>query len=259
MKISSRSLARCLLALVCTLGISAADPVKKPDSAEKLPPAEEIIERFVKELGGKPAFDKIRSQEMKGSYELPAQGIKGTLEVLSARPNKLVVKIDLAGAGKITTGYDGQVAWLMTSATGPMLLQGKQKEQIAEQADFDSVLHDKKDFKSMKTVGKKEFEGKSCYEIRLVRNNGAEQTEFYGVDSGLMEGFIRTQESELGTITVTNVVNEYKKFEDVKLPVKVTQKMGPIDQVMNVTSVEFNKAPESAFELPAEVKALVTK
>ena len=105
--------------LVLLAGL-AAEP-----KSESLPSAKAILERYAKEIGGKEAFAKHTSQHVIGTVEMPAQKISGKMEVFAARPNKLVMKVSLPGLGDVTTGYNGEVGWMNTAVTGPMLLEGK--------------------------------------------------------------------------------------------------------------------------------------
>lgn len=236
-----------------------ADPAAKPEAAAKLPPAKEIIAKFVKAIGGEEAFAKVGSQQAKGRFEMAAQGITGNLEVFAKRPNKLIVKINIPAIGDIATGFDGKVGWSVNAATGPALMEGKQLAQMLEEADFDHILHNAKDFKSMETLEIAQFEGHECYKLKLVRKSDAELTEYYDTKTGFLVGYVGTQESPLGPLVVTNILSEYKKFGDVMFATKVIQKMGPIEQVMTINSFELNKVADSAFELPEPIKALVKK
>lgn len=227
--------------------------------AEKLPEAKEIIDRFVKAIGGKAAFDQIKSQHGKGRFMMAAQGLAGDLEVFASRPNQVLVKIELMGLGTMMQGYDGTVAWSLNPVTGPMLLEGKQLEQMREQADFDSVLHQPEDFKSMETVEKTEFAGKPCYKLKMVRKSGNEVMEYYGVETGLLAGSEMTQDSPVGPLAVTNQMDNYQKYGGVLFATKIKQTVGPIEQVMTIEKFEVNSVDPAVFELPAEIKALVKK
>src|SRR4029450_2982176 len=93
--------------------MTAAAQAKAPSAAPKekgevaLPPAKEIIAKYVKALGGRDAILKYTSTHVKGNFDVPAQGIKGSLEVFAAKPDKLKVKIDLPGVGIALYGHDG--------------------------------------------------------------------------------------------------------------------------------------------------------
>lgn len=258
-----------LLALGLFAAPARADLEKKPEAKSepaaaakpdgKLPPAREILDRFVKESGGREAFLKHTSQSAKGKLSTPGQEIEGALEVHAAKPDKMLIKVDLGGIGKIVSGYDGKVGWSMNPLTGPTVMEGKALQQMKYQSDFYNVLHEDKNFKSMETVDKTVFEGEECYKIKLVQVNGDESTEFYSVKTGLERGSVASQESPFGPVNVTSVVSDYKKFADTVLPTKVSQKMSGVEQIMKIDEVEFDKTPESVFELPKEIKTLLEK
>ncbi len=244
-----------------TLAFSALaqdkDAAKK--EAKPLPAPEEIIAKYVKAVGGKEAFLKHNSQMAKGRFEMPAQGINGLIQVQAAKPDKLFVKVQIPGLGEVLSGYDGKVGWSVNPATGPAVLEGKALADMIDQADFYNVLHDPKSFKSMQTIAQTEFNGKQCYKVKLTRTTGHESTEYFDVETGLQAGTVTTQESPLGAMKVTSTVADYKNFQGMLLPTKVSQKIEGMEQIIILESYEFDKVPESAFDLPPAIKPLVEK
>jgi hypothetical protein len=231
---------------------------EKP-TPKDLPPAQEVINRFLKEMGGKDTYEKHKSQHAKGTVEMPGQQIKGSLELFAAQPNKMLVKIDLPGAGPVTTGYDGKVGFMVNPLIGPMLLEGKMLEQVASQADFDHILHPMEDYKSMETIDLVPFEGQECYKLKLVDKSGMETIEYFSKKTGLQAGLSMRQESPLGAMNVTTAVSDYKKFGDITMPARISQKIAGMEQVMTFDTVEWDTVQDDVFELPKEVKALLEK
>jgi zinc protease len=236
-----------------------ADPGPAVESKASAPAAQEVIARFVREIGGKAALEKVQSQHMTGKFEMSAQGMNGTLEVFAKRPDKVLMKISLPGVGEMIQGFDGKVGWSLTPVTGPMLLEGKMLEQVREQANFDAVLHDASRFKSMQTAGQGQFDGKECYTLKLVKQSGQESTEYYDTKTGLLVGSSEVQETPLGSVPVTGVIGEYKKFGDILFATRLSEKMGPLTQVMTFQTMELNTVDDSVFELPEAIKALTKK
>jgi hypothetical protein len=240
--------------------VSSVEDKKAEKPAPKdLPPAQEVINRFLKEMGGKETYENHKSQHAKGTVEMPGQQIKGSLELFAAQPNKMLVKIDLPGAGPVTTGYDGKVGFMVNPLIGPMLLEGKMLEQVASQADFDHILHPMEDYKSMETLDLVPFEGQECYKLKLVDKSGMETVEYFSKKTGLQAGLSMKQESPLGAMNVTTAVSDYKKFGDITMPARISQKIAGMEQVMTFESVEWDTVKDDVFELPKEVKALLEK
>jgi zinc protease len=238
------------------LTLSESYSADKQQSNEPLPPAQEIIAKYVKAVGGAEAFAKYKSQSAKGKFEMPAQGMVGEVEMLAARPDKFLMRMNLPGLGQTVSGYNGKIGFSSNPATGPMLVEGKALDQLKDQADYDSALHEPSKFKSMQTLERTQFEGQDVYKVKLVRVTGDVTTEYFDTKTGLIVGTEGVQESPLGPIQVVGTLGDYKKFGGILMATKLVQKMAGIQQVVTLSSVEFDKVPESVFDLPAEVKAL---
>src|SRR5437762_8593139 len=74
------------------------------ESKDSLPTAKAVMQRYAKEIGGKEAFDKHKSQHLTGTVEIPAQKLTGRMEISGARPNKLLMKVSMLGLGDVVRG-----------------------------------------------------------------------------------------------------------------------------------------------------------
>lgn len=238
------------------LGLLASAPAWAQDAA-KLPSGREVVDRYVKAIGGKAAVTKYKSTRVVGTFSVPAQGLSGTLEVLSAAPDRFLMRVTLPGVGAIANGFDGKVAWLMDPMMGPMLLEGEALAQMKVDADYDGALHNDENCKSLETVARTVFEGTPVYEVRVERQSGGEDFEFYDVASRLLVGSTGRRTLPMGTFDVTNVLSGYKDFGGLRLATRWSQRLMGIEQVMTIGSVEFDTVDASAFALPPQIKALV--
>jgi hypothetical protein len=227
-------------------------------AAQTLPAASEIIAKHVAAIGGKDAIMKITSMQQKGTMEIPTMGLSATTET-SIAPNKLISKSNLPGIGEIMEGFDGTTGWSTNPMQGPRLVADKELEQKKEQADFQAgLLYTPDRFVSMETVGVVDFNNEKAYKVKFVRKgSNRESTEYFSVATGLAIGSETTMESEMGKMSVTMVVNEYKQFGPLKMPSKTEMTMGANKIVATTQEVTFNTVPPTAFELPPQVKALV--
>src|SRR5262245_57539130 len=88
-----------------------ATPDKKAEQpAEPLPKAEEVLDRFVKETGGKEAYAAIKSMVKTGKINMMMQ-IEGPMKEYVVRPNKLYSEITLGQFGEMKSGSDGETVW----------------------------------------------------------------------------------------------------------------------------------------------------
>lgn len=241
---------------------AAQKPAPKESKSEAakdaaLPNARTILDRHIAAIGGKEAVLSHSSTKATGTFSVASAGMTGSLEVIAAKPDKSMVKINIPGVGEILEGFDGKNGWTLSPMTGPMLLEGKQLEEKRYDADFFSELHDDSRYTTITTVERTDFEGRPCYKVKLVRKNGGEDFEFYDVETGLKAGRIATRETPMGTITGTSVETDYKKFGNLLQPTTVKNTMMGMHQVITIASIEYDTVPPAAFDLPAEIKALV--
>ncbi len=222
-----------------------------------LPSARSIIDRHIKAIGGRQAILAHTSSHATGTMTIAGAGITGVLDIYGAKPDKSLVKISLGGIGDVFEGFDGTNAWSLSPMTGPVLTQGKELDEKKFDADFYSDLHEPGRYLSMKTIEKADFDGRPCYKVSLVKKDGSEDIDFYDVQTGLKAGALGTRESQMGPMTVTQVHSDYQKFGGLLVPTTLKQTAMGVEQVLKLTSVEFDNVPPSTFDPPAQIKALI--
>ena len=238
----------------------ASTPASAPASSAQLPAARQVIDRYIKAIGGREAMMKHQSRHVKSTLEIPAAGVRAEVESFQARPDKQLEKTNIPGMGEVMEGYDGTVAWSVNPVQGPRLLEGKELEQRRYTSDFNGSLHEGPSIKSIETVEMTDFDGKKAYKVKVTRPNGDESFEFFDVESRLLIGAISSQDSPMGKTTVTSVASEYKEFDGIRIPTKLTMRSsaGP-EFIVTTTAVTFNQVDPKVFELPAQIKALTGK
>jgi len=218
-----------------------------------------IVARHVTAIGGEAAYRAIRSVHARGRMQVAAQGISGDVELLSARPNKLINRVTIPGIGVIESGFDGRTGWSSSPVTGPELLTGRQLSEAADDAWFDGALHRSDHVREMTTVSRETFDGHAAYKLRVVFQSGNEQFEYYDTESGLQIGSEATKASPQGLIPTVSIMRDYRRFGGLLQPTTFIQRALGLEQTVTITSCEYNAVPASAFEPPASVKALQPK
>ena len=248
-------LALPLAAVFAIAPLAARGPFDQ--AATPLPSARTIIDRHLKEIGGREAVLAQTSTHATGTVALPAAGLSGKLEAFHAKPNKFLQRMTLPGIGDIEEGFDGATGWSISPLTGPTILDGRQLEQRKFDADFFEDLKSSDRYESMTTVEKTTFEGRPVYKIQLVRKGGGDDIEFYDVETGLKAGAISTRDSPMGPMQGTTAWSEYRKFGTLLQPVKTKVSVMSTEMIMAITSVEYGKVDPLVFAVPAQIKALV--
>ncbi len=230
-----------------------------PVAAQALPPASEVIAKYVAAIGGKDAILKITSMTSTGTLEIPAMGLTATMEVYAAAPNKMATKTTIPGMGELLNGFNGSVAWDLNPMSGPRLLADKELEQMKENAGFhDNMLYTPDRFSKMETVGVADFNGEKAYKLLMVRKgSGTQSTQYFSVATGLLLGGETSSTTQMGEMMMSQSITEYKAFDGVKIPVKLEQTAGTNKMLITTSDVKFNSVPATAFDVPAQVKPLI--
>lgn len=252
-----------LLALVSTPLAAQNPPVTKDAPAAatyaQLPTAQQVIDRYVAAIGGRPAIERVQSFSATGTFAMPAQGVNGAMTMSAARPNRVSMTIDIPGMGQIVQGYDGTVAWSVNPVQGPRLLEGKELEQTVEDADFEAgMLRAPANVVSREVVEQTTIEGQPCVRVKTVRQSGAESLDCYSVETGLMVASSQKRESPMGSIESVTLLSDYRDFGGVKVATRARVQIPSLgaEQVLTFTDIRMNAAAPAAFVRPAAIETL---
>lgn len=244
--------------LVIAAALLAGAPAELPaQQAANLPAARELVSRYVAAIGGREAVLRPASSRAVGHFEMPAAGLRGDMEILSARPNRMVSIITIPGLGVIRSGFDGTVGWSVDPMMGARLMSGAELDATRDQSNMLAAVRDPSLFRSMETVERTEIGGQPCHKVKLVWTSGRESFDCYHTETGLLVATIATQESPMGSVEVTTSYSDYREFGGVRMPTRMTQAVMGQQQILSVTDVQYDAVDASAFELPAEIRALV--
>jgi hypothetical protein len=229
-------------------------------AADDLPKADTILDKYVEVTGGKAAYEKLHSEITKGTMEMAAMGIKGTVTSYRAEPDKSYSEVDLAAIGKMRDGSDGKVYWSLSAMVGPHIKEGPEKAQSMLMDRMNAELNWRDLYKEVKTTGVDTVDGKECYKIVMTPVEGSPITQCYDKQSTLLVKMTMTAQSPMGEQTMDMLASDYRKEGEILMPHKMTQRVAGQEIVFTVDSVAFNaEIPKDRFDLPDEIKALVNK
>ena len=234
-----------------------ATPKPTAPAEAKLPPAREIIDRHIREVGGRAAILAHSSMRIVGTASMPAAGLSGKLEIFHAKPNKFLQRVSFPGLGEIEEGFDGKVGWSTSALTGPILFDGKQLEERAFDADFYDELKSPERYTSITTLEKTTFEDRPVYKVRLVKKTGGEDVEFYDVETGLKAGGMATRESPMGPMQGTTAYSDYRKYGVLRQPSTMKMTTLNVQMVMSIAVLEYDTVDPAIFTPPPQIKALI--
>ncbi|HET9369795.1 MAG TPA: hypothetical protein VFO19_06090 [Vicinamibacterales bacterium] len=246
MTIAIRQAVLILLALACAQAAAAQT-------------AEEIIEKSITAMGGRAAFDKIKTRSMTGTITLntPAGDIPGTIEVMNARPNKArtLIKADLSafGAGPLVIDqrFDGQTGYVLDSLQGNRDVTGNQLDNMRN-AGFPHAFMTYKELGIKATLAGKEKAGdRDAYVIVFEPPSGSTIRQFIDAETFMPIKFmLKVNVPQIGTdVEQTTTVSDYRDVDGVKLPFRLQSSSS-----IQTFTVEIAKA---ANNVPVDEKLFV--
>lgn len=230
--------------------------VAQVSAQDTLPQPAQIIERYHEAIGAA-AFAAVESLHSTARLAIPAVGITGTLEIWQGRPNLTLMHASVPGFGDIRTGFDGTSGWSLDPVEGPRILTGDESVQAQDDAHFDSHLRTSELVASMTTVERTTLGGHDCYSVHTVWKSGRETEDCYSVETGLLVASLQTHHDAAGPTDALILYEEYRQFGDIRLPTRITTQVNGVDQVITLDDVTLNNVPDSAFDPPAEIRALI--
>lgn len=225
-------------------------------SAQDLPPAREIVDRYVAAIGGEAAVRSHDTWKATGSFSVPASGLTGTLEAFQA-PGRIFARITVPGIGELLRGYDGEVGWSINPLEGPRILDGIELATMREEASRGSTLRDSSVVASLETLEKATMNEQECWKVKVVWKSGRETRDCYSTASGLLIATEGRTTTPMGEIDYTTEVHDYRTFGEMKIATRVVQRSLGQEQVVTTESIEFGPIDPKTFEAPTEIRALV--
>jgi hypothetical protein len=226
---------------------------------ERLPTAEDVLDRAVEALGGKAALEKHHTRVSKGTFEIPAVNQKGTLVSYEAAPNKFYQAVELPGGLKSESGSDGEVYWDV-APQGARILEGEEKAFKVRDSRFNAPLYWRSLYQKVECVGVENVDDHPCYKVVMTPEVGAPQTCYYDRQSFRMLRMDVVVKLPQGPLPAVVRFDDYKKVDGVLIPHKITQRSLGLDQILTVDTIECNvDIPAERFAPPEPVKALLEK
>ncbi len=249
---AARSLRRrARLFLICA-GFATVIPVSA-QTTEKLPTAQEVLDRYVEVTGGREALLRYKSMTVHGRVQVPSRNIDREI-VVYTNDGKMLQKAFLADGKEASSGYDGQTAWDLDADGKATITKGDEVKSIARDADMYYHLQVMKYFKSMEVVDVKEFNGRACYHLKGVNNWGMVNEHFYDKENGLLVGYAFNTAWRGGDGDATETFEDYKDFGGVRMAAKTTHREGKDAVIFLITAVTYDDVSDDAFALPEAVK-----
>lgn len=215
-----------------------ADP--KPAATPKLPQAQEVVEKYVKAIGGREPLKKQKSRYQAATVELAPMGIKGTVETFARSDDRLFVKTTLAGIGDILVGFDGQKGWTVNPIQGNRVQEGKELLQTKRTAMFAREISFDKLYNAMRVRGIEPVGDRKAYVVVASADGLPDDVIFFDTETGLMLRSDSITVTPEGEQAITTFFEDYREVDGTKSPFKIRAKTPAFEINTVITEIKYN-------------------
>src|SRR5947207_194620 len=207
-----------------------------------LPSANDILEKYIASLGGAAAIEKISSRVETGTVRF-ASGPPLPVKIVSKAPGKQIMTVHLP-SGDASTAFNGSEGWQSSPGASVREMHAADFEGAKLDADLQLPIHLKQAFTEFKVVASERIGDHDIVLIIAGNHDGPPLELFFDKDSGLLLRQLRFSKSPLGLNPTRVDYEDYKEFDGVKVPLKVTitrprtQLNIQLDQVSQNTPVD---------------------
>ncbi len=215
-----------------------ADP--KPTAAPSLPSAAEVVEKYIKAIGGREPLKKQKSRYQAATVELSPMGLKGTVETFARSDDRLLVKTSLAGIGDILLGYDGQRAWTVNPIQGNRMQEGKELLQTKRTAMFAREVAFDKLYTAMRVRGIEPVGDRQTYVVVGSTDGLPDDVLYFDTETGLMLRSDSITIAPEGEQAITSFYDDYREVEGTRSPFKIRAKTPAFEINTVITEIKYN-------------------
>jgi hypothetical protein len=230
---------------------SFLEDAPKPDTG--LPTAEQVFDKYIQAIGGKSAFDKLKTRVWKGTY-ITSNGASLPYEVQQAAPNKFLTILTTPKQGIFLTGLNGASGW-QQNPRGVHELGGSDLAQLKSFAGLFGGVNLKEQYSKMRVVRKEKIGEREAYLVRAESVDGNNERLYFDTQTGLLLRRIVIEKTVLLPLPEQTDFEDYREVDGVKLP--FTIQVYDIDPAHNATrkftEIKHNVSVDDAkFNMPVQ-------
>jgi hypothetical protein len=180
-----------------------------------LPTASQIIENYIRALGGAEAIERITSREVRGTRI--RDGKSSSIEIFERNPDMLEWVRHIPAGDRIAV-LNGREGWSQEPGQPAQNMEGVRLDAMEMAADLHFPLHIEQLFDELQVEYPERIDGRDAYVI-LGKRHGNEPVKFYfDRNSGLLVRVLRYSESPLGVTPLQIDYSDYRSADGIQVP-----------------------------------------
>jgi hypothetical protein len=208
-----------------------------PKLPANLPTVSQLLENYVRALGGSAAIEKITTRVEKGSTTFHGQS--QTVEIFTQSPDKQSIVRHLPG-GENGTTFDGQSGWSSAPGRPPREMHDADIAAARMDADLQFPLHIQQLFPELRLEHPEKIADRDTYLLVANREGQPPVKLYFDEQSSLLVRMIRHAETPLGRNPTQIDYADYRGEDGVQVPFQVTT-----SQPGNTSAIQFETVQQN--------------
>ncbi len=214
-------------------------PIAPPQKLDGGTTTKQVIEAYIKAIGGKEKLQKVEDLTVKMKMEA-GPGMTLDVVTMKKKPNMFSMSMKMTGNEMMRQVLNGNKG--MSVGMGQkQMLEGDQLEDLKAQAIiFPELEYELAGYK-LELTGVETINGRDAYRCRVTSPAGKVSTDFFCSKSGLKLRSVTTQDGgPMGQMTISTDYDDYRMVDGILFPFLVKQNVGPQVLNMQVSEVKVN-------------------
>ncbi len=215
----------------------------EPKSDPSLPTVDQVLDKYVAAIGGRPALMRLTTRIMKGS-RVGADGVLVPEEVYQKSPNKLLVVTSYPEI-VFRRGFDGTKGWARDSK-GESQISEQDLAELERDAGFYKEIDLKGLYAQMSVEEKAKVGDREAYVIEAKSRHGDPETLYFDVQTGLLIRRYKEFKIALGSFPTQTDYEDYKEVDGIKIPFTIRWSIPGRTWGRKITEVKHNAVIDDA-------------
>jgi photosynthetic reaction center cytochrome c subunit len=216
-----------------------------PNLPANLPTVTQLLDNYVRALGGPAAIEKITTRVEKGSTT--SRGQLQNVEIFTQAPDKQSIVRHMSGGESVVTTFDGQSGWSTAPNRPPREMHDADLAAARMDADLQFSLHIQQIFSELRFEYPEKINDRDAYLLLAIREGQPPVKLYFDEQSGLLVRMIRYAETPLGRNPTQIDYADYREVDGVEIPFRVTT-----SQPGNASTIQFEQMQQNAPIDPAK-------
>jgi len=225
----------------------APDATLPANRSAALPSIGEVIERYIRAIGGDAMIEKLTTRVARGAETTTNRmtpPLTLPIEITQAAPGKLlIIRSDPRGAA--VEGFDGGKGWTK-DVGGQREMTGKELAVTKREADFFRYLKIKETYPRMRVLAKEKIGDREAYVVGATSRDDDRERLYFDSQSGLLVRRYVSFKTAFGSIPEVMDFEDYREVSGVKLPFTIKWSRPPFGFVRKFSEIRVNEVVDDA-------------